>query len=142
MKDRLVIMLEEGFSGRPYQCPAGFTTIGYGRNLEAKPLTRDEAQHLLENDLRECRDDLIAIFGDQWVFLGEFRQAALVSMRFQMGHAGFQGFRKMIDALKRGEYQSASEHALDSKWALQTPARAERHARALAKDIDAWKDLR
>ena len=38
----------------------------------------------------------------------------------------------MIAALERGDYNEASLQALDSRWAKQTVARAERHAAVLA----------
>lgn len=36
----------EGFMANVYKCPAGFDTIGYGRNIEANPLTKEEKDKL------------------------------------------------------------------------------------------------
>ena len=41
----------EGLRHFPYQCTAGRTTIGYGRNLDDKGLTLAECEVLLDNDL-------------------------------------------------------------------------------------------
>jgi len=32
----------EGFSSLAYECTAGYTTIGYGRNIEQKGITKEE----------------------------------------------------------------------------------------------------
>jgi lysozyme len=39
----------EGLRLKPYLCPAGKLTIGIGRNLEGKGITKQEAVMLLEN---------------------------------------------------------------------------------------------
>ena len=44
----------EGLSLRPYICPAGYPTIGYGHVIASvahKEITKEEAEILLENDL-------------------------------------------------------------------------------------------
>jgi lysozyme len=51
----------EGLRLKPYLCPAGKLTIGIGRNLEGKGITKQEAIMLLEYDIQECLDDLTDI---------------------------------------------------------------------------------
>ena len=46
-------------------------------------------------------------------------------MVFQLGVGGVSKFKKMWKALKQNDYQTASEEMLDSRWAKQTPKRAE-----------------
>ena len=46
-------------------------------------------------------------------------------MVFQLGMGGVSKFKKMWKALKQNNYQIASEEMLDSRWAKQTPKRAE-----------------
>lgn len=43
----------EGFSPKPYLCPAGFWTIGYGRRCEPDhpPITREQGLAMLREDL-------------------------------------------------------------------------------------------
>jgi lysozyme len=53
-------------------------------------------------------------------------QAALINMRFQMGPGGFRGFRKMVAALRRFDFKTAADEAMDSNWYKQTPSRAMR----------------
>ncbi len=46
-------------------------------------------------------------------------------MVFQLGIGGVSKFKNMWKALGEGDYQTASEEMLDSRWAKQTPSRAE-----------------
>ena len=151
---REVLKREEGFSSRPYFCPAGKLTIGYGHCLETNPLTRaqikricgkalstdeaiewlethgiskDRAEWLLDMDIQECKAHLLARY--EWMEdLDEVRFDAIVQMCFQLGIAGVSRFHKMLQALRDGAYDKAADEALDSKWAVQTPERARRVA--------------
>ena len=38
------LILHEGIKLKPYKCPAGFLSIGVGRNLITNPLTKTEQQ--------------------------------------------------------------------------------------------------
>lgn len=133
---RLVKMLEqdEGFKPKPYRCSAGKLTIGYGRNLEDKGLSREEASYLLHEDIR----DAIKFLDQQlpwWKSLdGEARQEALVNMAFNLG-GRLLGFKKMLAALKSKDYGRAADEALDSKWAGQVGQRAQRIARAFREGV-------
>ena len=48
----------------------------------------------------------------------------LCEMTFQMGTAGVGKFRNMILALQNQSYLEAASEMLDSRWAKQTPNRA------------------
>ena len=52
-------------------------------------------------------------------------------MAFQLGLKGVLNFSRMWEALKRHDYVAAADEMLDSRWAEQTPSRAE----ALAKIV-------
>lgn len=120
---RQQLVAHEGLRLTVYTCPAGFPTIGVGRNLQGRGITTDEAFYLLDNDIKACLDDL-ATFG--WFGrLNAVRQRALLDMRFQMGSGGFRAFVQMLAALDRGDYPAAAAAARDSKWArTDSPQRA------------------
>ena len=113
----------EGFRGKPYLCTAGKTTIGYGRNLDANPLTEREAMFLLENDIVECLNDLKT--RSYWPNLSNYQQAALIDLRFNLGAAGFASFKMMGKALEMGDYTEAAYQVLNSKYHDQVGKRAE-----------------
>ena len=131
------LKFEEGLSLTAYRCPAGKLTIGYGHNLEARPylegnripntITEDVADVLLEQDIDDTTD-LLAKAWHGFLLLQDARRDAVINMAFQMGVAGFMGFKKLREALIRCEWGKAYQEAKHSTWARQTPERAERVA--------------
>jgi lysozyme len=85
-------------------------------------LSNDEIDYLLRNDIERCyRElDVFAWFMD----LDQVRQEALVSMLFQLGLPNFLKFKKTLKYLAEGKYSQAAAECLRSKWAEQTPNRA------------------
>lgn len=124
LRDQLVN--HEGVKVSAYPDHLGYLTIGVGRLVDPRKgggLSPAEVLHLLDNDINACLRDLETF--SWWTTLNAVRQRALVDMRFQLGAQGFRAFTQMIDALSRGAYVEAADHARDSKWATHdTPARA------------------
>ena len=121
----LVSMLKrhEGFRGKPYHCTAGKLTIGYGRNLDDVGITEVEAEFLLKVDTLRATDSAGDIFPGILSYT-ENRQIAIINMIFNLGKTRFKRFRKMIDAVNRGDWESAADEAIDSRWYKQVGARA------------------
>lgn len=126
---RELIKLHEGLRLQVYTCSAGYLTVGYGRNLESKGLSPEEAEYLLSNDIAECIADLehFAFWGQ----LNEVRQAVLIDMRFNLGASGFRAFKNMIAALEAADYSEAASEMLNSEWAAQVKGRSLRLARLM-----------
>lgn len=120
-----LIKRHEGFSKTLYRCTAGKLTIGYGRNIEDNGISQDEAELMLSNDIEEHDVELTKVFPDP---MPDSCYAALLDMHFNLGHTKFMQFRKMISAVKEGDYEKAAEEMLDSAWAKQVPTRAEEDA--------------
>ena len=117
---------EEGFRSKPYRCTSGALTIGIGYNLDAG-MPFDEAVLLMRHRIDKIRRALLERL--EWFpKLNEARQAALVSMAFQMGLAGLLSFKRTLASIAAGDYEQASREMLESKWARQTPKRAQRTA--------------
>jgi len=123
------IKFDEGFRGNVYQCTEGKNTIGYGRNLDDNPLTKKEADYLLDNDLKRIVKQAVkfSFYGS----LNSERRGVIINMMFQLGLGGFSGFKKFIEALDNRDYGRAYTEMLDSKWARQTPERAQRLAKIM-----------
>jgi len=62
---------------------------------------------------------------------GPDRQAALLSMAFNLGAPRLAKFHKMRAAIAADDWQMAAAEALASKWAGQVPRRAAEIARLL-----------
>jgi lysozyme len=116
---------DEGLRLTAYKDSLGKTTIGYGRCLETEGITRDEAEYLLHNDvLRVCAALDAAL---PWMRnLDDARRAVLQNMGFNMGLAGLLGFRNTLALIQAGEYDKAADAMLQSRWAEQVGARAQR----------------
>ena len=114
----------EGFEPKVYHCPAGKLTIGVGRNLEDKGITREEALYLLRNDIKECETDLRTIFDNFEVF-DDIRKNVLIDMRFNLGPNRFRQFKKMMAAVRKKDFQQAAEEMKNSNWYRQVGKRAE-----------------
>jgi|TARA_R100001530_G_scaffold94_2_gene164 lysozyme len=116
----------EGVRQYAYRCPAGYWTIGAGRNIDensGRGLSDDEIDYLLQNDISLSMDELQNTFS----WFGELPkqvQGVLVNMHFNMGLYTLRKFRNMLDALERGEYNRAADEMLDSNWADQVGNRA------------------
>lgn len=115
-KTRLIEMLrqEEGFSSVIYRCQANKLTIGYGRNLEDRGISKIEALMLLANDMRGILKQCKTL--SYWDNLSETRQIIVADMIFNLGFIGFKKFKKMNLALELGNYERAAGEMEDSKW--------------------------
>lgn len=113
----------EGLRLKPYTCPAGKLTIGYGHNLDDNGITEDIAVRLLDTDLMTAEREVRQRF-THFYKLNEARQFVLVDMAFNMGIAKLMTFKKMFAALAKGEYPTAAREMLNSKWAVQVGNRA------------------
>lgn len=124
------LRVEEGLRLKPYRCSAGRLTIGYGHNLESTPITARAAEVILEDDIAEAVAAARRVC-PQFDSLTRNRQVALANMVFQMGEAGVRAFRNTLAHIAAGRYADAAKGMLNSRWARQTPARAERMARLM-----------
>lgn len=114
----------------PYKCPADKLTIGYGRNIEERGISEDEAEYLLNNDIKLSEGELSKAF--PWFSnLTPVRQAVLINMHFNMGLTRLKGFIKALPAIERGDYKTAAAEMLDSKWARQVGKRADELAKQM-----------
>lgn len=116
----------EGFRSRPYHCTAGKLTIGFGRNLDDVGLSEGEAEFLLRHDLSRAEEDVVRVFGQAFDRFTRARQIALVDMMFNLGKTRFLGFRRMIEAIRAGDWGRAAEEAVDSRWYRQVGDRGVR----------------
>lgn len=128
---------EEGRVAHAYQDSLGFWTIGVGRLIDKRKggrLTDPEIDYLLANDIAEKTAELaraLAWFNG----LDEVRRNTLIAMAFQMGTAGLLGFRNTLEMVRTGDYKAAGRGMLQSRWAQQTPLRAERMARQMETGV-------
>lgn len=107
----------------PYECSAGKTTIGWGRNLEDNGISPAEAEFMLDNDLAVALRQVSNVFPN-FKSYSKNRQNALTDMIFNLGRSRFIGFKKMILAVCNEDWTEAARQAKDSKWHTQVGTRA------------------
>jgi lysozyme len=87
---------------------------------------------LFQQDVQIAIDGCIAIY-DNWEDLPSEIQHILINMCFQLGQGGLSKFKNMNSAVQEQAFSRMAEEMMDSRWARQTPERAERlRDRALA----------
>lgn len=117
-----LLIKHEGLRLFPYYDTVGKLTIGVGRNLSDKGISKEEAMILLENDIKDCEKDLEKF--DWYKELDEVRKIVILDMCFNLGLPKLLSFKKMIQALRNKDYTRAAHEMLDSKWAHQVGNRA------------------
>ena len=128
MVDR--IKKHEGLRLKPYHCPAGKLTIGYGRNIEDNGISQSTADQMLAEDVAQCTKELFENY--PWTKdLSPRRRCVLIEMVFNMGIARFKQFKNMLWACQTGDFEKASMEALNSNWHKQVGKRAETLAKVL-----------
>lgn len=110
-----LIKNSEGFSPRPYRCPAGYLTIGYGHvirrgDTHLLSIDKDAAEALLRQDVREAERAVNAMVA---VPLAQHEFDALVSFVFNVG-AGRFADSTLLELLNEGRRKEAAEQF--GKW--------------------------
>ena len=136
LKER--IKQHEGFRNTIYSDSLGFATIGYGHLIKNnehfeknKRYTEPEMDKLFEYDFNiACKDadEVLKNCGDQPLEV----YGVIIEMCFQLGRPKVLKFKKMLSHIKNNDYKLASQEALNSLWAKQTPRRAQDLAEILA----------
>ena len=116
-----MIQRHEGYRPYVYYDSLGFPTAGYGHAfLPKSPISHDVAVLLFKEDFCRAKRDYDKLKLD----LDPVRRGVVLDMLFNLGIGRFRGFQKMISALRRGDYETASREMLDSLWATQVKGRA------------------
>ncbi|MCR8697139.1 MULTISPECIES: glycoside hydrolase family protein [Campylobacter] len=140
-----VLKSEEGFRDKIYQCTAGVDTIGYGFNVKylssdeielngsvIEPMSEKAASEILHKKLKKLIKSVDEIY--TWVDdLPGVVKIGVYDMVYQLGLKSFGGFTNTIKHLKNHDYDKAKENIMNSRWAKQTPKRAENMAGRLIK---------
>lgn len=152
-KDILIeeLIKHEGLRLQVYKDTLGIDTIGIGRNLEDRGISKEEldwmdypsidhvyewgiteadAVYLATNDVHIVESELLRAHPcvDR---LDSVRQLILVDMAFNMGVPRLCLFKKMWAAIHSDQYDVAAKEMLDSRWANQVKSRATKLANAM-----------
>ena len=120
------IRIHEGFRLEPYLCTEGHKTGGIGHKInegEEIPTTEEGWLKLFDKDFETALSGARRLIDEQETHPTAF--GIIIEMVFQLGEFGVSKFKNMLTALKQKHYTTAGDEMLDSRWAKQTPNRAE-----------------
>ena len=142
----------EGLVLTVYQDTLGIDTIGIGRNLKDRGISKEELDHMdipnmdavYEHGITE-EDAVYLATNDVQIVerelcqahscvdsLDAVRQLVLMDMAFNMGVPRLKKFKKMWAAVHDNDFATAAKEMLDSRWARQVKGRSTRLAHAMA----------
>ena len=139
--DRLLASVKkhEGYRNKVYLDTLGKRTVGVG-HLCVEDFWEDDKEYeekflmtILEHDLQTAikgAKDLMSENG--CMDMDEIAEELIIEMIFQLGKTGVSKFRNMWKHLSALEYASAASEMLDSRWAKQTPNRAQNMSAEMA----------
>ena len=134
----------EGMVLTVYKDSLGIDTVGIGRNLKDRGISKEEleymdipnmdavyehgiseadARYLAMNDIKIVENELCRIHPCV-EDLDAVRQLVLMDMAFNMGVPRLSKFKKMWNAIHEGQFETASLEMMDSRWARQVGRRA------------------
>jgi lysozyme len=137
-----MLIIDEGLRLKAYECTAGKVTIGVGRNLDDKGISREEAMMMLDSDIKEFQAALAndSDVGEIFQSLDDVRKQALINMAFNMGLGSLKGFKNMWRALRIKDFKEAAIQAKDSRWYHQVKSRGNRICDVIENgNLDSYK---
>ena len=135
LKER--IKEHEGYCEQTYEDTLGYETGGYGHKIipgEDIPTDRSGWEALFESDFQRAVDGAENILSGYDI--AEAAREVIIEMVFQMGEGGVSKFKNALAHLKEQRYNDCASEMLNSRWANQTPNRAESLA-AIMREINA-----
>ena len=124
MKDIIEqLKIHEGYKPKVYKCTAGVDTIGIGFAIKDLELSEDVCELILKEKLQALEERFEDKF--DWFKTSPIEvRNVMLNMAYQLGFRGFCKFKKTLSYLEAADWENASKEMLDSRWAKQTPNRA------------------
>lgn len=98
-------------------------TIGVGHNLSDNGISAAVCDAMLIEDIESAQRECAAL--PWFAELDTVRQNAITELMFNLGAPRLAGFKKMIAAIRVGDWPSAAYELIHSAWAVQVgPKRA------------------
>lgn len=136
------IIVEEGNVKSVYLCSENHPTFGIGHLITDKDPEKGQPvgtevsdtriQEAFEEDMAVVIKDCEILYSDFYE-LPEEAQHIIANMCFQLGRPRLSKFKMMKAAVDARDFKEAANQMLDSRWAKQTPNRANRLADRMAK---------
>ena len=123
------ILKHEGKVNKIYKDHLGYATFGVGHLVlstddleEGKEYSDEVVLEYFDKDFDIACNEANKFIPEENIDPNAF--GIVIEMCFQLGLPRLKGFKKFHYHLNKCDYSSASEEMLDSRWAKQTPNRA------------------
>lgn len=150
---------EEGWREKPYYCTERFPTVGFGFRIGPKDAPLSQYQFTLPRTagevwLRCLMNTYVEKIESNPAYAGvraayrhlvatstagspfqDPRICVLLNMIHQMGLDGVAAFKNTLQFIAQGDFTKAATNMLASKWASQTPVRANRAAKMMKTGV-------
>jgi lysozyme len=140
-KYQKMLIRDEDLRLKAYKCPAGYWTLGVGRNIQARGvtglkllyyrtvgITREEAMKWLDEDVATAERDCSHVFGDalfdSW---SENRRLGWVNFLFNLGRDRALSFRNTLQAAREQRWARVELGLKQSLWYRQVGPKRPKH---------------
>jgi lysozyme len=129
------LMADEGCVDYIYKDHLGLKSCGVGHFVrESDPefdleigasITDDRVQELFDQDIAWTMRDCLRLLPEFDELPTEVK-LIFANMMFNLGASRLGGFKRMLAAVEKGDWSSAADEMVDSKWHRQVPERSGR----------------
>lgn len=137
VKLRKQLEIDEGIVNEIYNDHLGYPTFGIGHLITeddpeeglpvGTPVSEERIQQAFESDIEWVLSDCNKLY-DNFDSLPEEVQQIIANMMFNLGYPRLSKFKGMKSGVVNEDWDAAADEMLDSRWARQVGARAERLA--------------
>jgi lysozyme len=130
------LKIDEGVVYEIYNDHLGYATFGVGHLVldtdpefgqdVGTPVSEERVRECFEKDLDTAISECKVLYEDAWEGFPSEVQEVLVNMLFNLGRPRLSKFKNFNAKLVEGDYAGAAPEGLDSLWARQVGARANR----------------
>lgn len=128
---------DEGVHHSIYKDSRGYKTAGIGHLLTkadreyslpvGTKIAHERVLQWFETDVDRALQGVISLFPELNSYPMDVR-LVLTNMIFQLGYTGLSRFKKTRKFIEARQWAAAADEMMDSRWAEQTPNRAQRHS--------------
>ena len=137
VKLRKQLEIDEGIVNEIYNDHLGYPTFGIGHLITeddpeeglpvGTPVSEERIQQAFESDIEWVLSDCNKLYNN-FDSLPEEVQQIIANMMFNLGYPRLSKFKGMRSGVVNENWDAAADEMLDSRWARQVGARAERLA--------------
>jgi lysozyme len=130
------LKIDEGVVYEIYNDHLGYATFGVGHLVldidpefgqdVGTPVSEERVRECFEKDLDTAISECKVLYEEAWEGFPSEVQEVLVNMLFNLGRPRLSKFKNFNAKLIEGDYAGAAPEGLDSLWARQVGARANR----------------